>query len=50
MLELQNVSFEVEGEQEKKEILKDFNPAALLTEIADKATLDSKMTVLKLIL
>ena len=34
----------------KKEILKDFNPAALLTEIADKATLDSKMTVLKLIL
>ena len=34
----------------QKDILKEFNPAALLTELADKATLDSKMTVLKLIL
>ncbi|MDE6373929.1 MAG: zinc-binding dehydrogenase, partial [Clostridia bacterium] len=34
----------------QKEILKDFDPAALLKDMADKATLDSKMTVLKLIL
>lgn len=34
----------------QKEILKDFDPAALLKDLADKSTLDSKMTVLKLIL
>ena len=34
----------------QKDILKDFDPATLLTEIAEKTTLDSKMTVLKLIL
>lgn len=33
-----------------KDILKEFNPEALLADLADKATLDSKMTVLKLIL
>lgn len=32
------------------EILSDFNLPALLTEIAEKATLDSKMTVLKLVI
>ncbi len=33
-----------------KQILKDFDPAALLADLADKATQDSDMTVLKLIL
>ncbi|MCM1438575.1 MAG: medium chain dehydrogenase/reductase family protein [Roseburia sp.] len=33
-----------------KEILKDFNPEALLADLADKATRDSDMTILKLIL
>lgn len=33
-----------------KEVLKDFNPEALLADLAEKATQDSKMTVLKLIL
>lgn len=34
----------------KKEILKDFDPVQLLSGLAEKTTLDSKMTVLKLIL
>ena len=33
-----------------KEILKDFDPETLLADLADKATQDSNMTVLKLIL
>lgn len=34
----------------KKEVIKDFEPVSLLSEFAEKTTLDSKMTVLKLIL
>lgn len=34
----------------QKEILKDFDPSALLTELSEKAVMSSKMTVLKLIL
>ena len=34
----------------QKEILKDFDPAKLLTELSEKAMMSSKMTVLKLIL
>lgn len=34
----------------QKEILKEFDPEALLSDLAEKATRDSKMTVLKLIL
>ena len=34
----------------QNEILKDFDPATLITDLSEKAMMNSKMTVLKLIL